>query len=95
MDVWDQELRHFKRGAEIAAVDSNNMPFKDFSFDSKGALLAYKGAPGHWDAILRRIRGPTLRLKAIQDYNQARSEVQKLMNMQNAERRMLQNWARK
>lgn len=88
-------MRYFKRGAEIAAVDSKNMPLKDFSFDSNGALVAYDGAPGHWDDMVRRIRNPVLRLKAIQDFNQARSEVRKLMDMQNAERRFLKNWDRK
>ena len=95
VDVWDQQLRYFKRGADIAAVDSKNMPFKDYNFDSNGNLLSYKGVRGNWDATLERIKDPTLRVKAIQDFNQARSEVQKLMEMQNAERKVLKNWDRK
>ena len=95
VDVWDQGLRYFRRGADIAAVDTLNKPLKDFSFDSNGNFLSYAGSSGPWDNVLAGITDPALRLKAIQDYSYARSQVLKLMDMQNAERRYGKPWDRK
>ena len=91
VDVWDQQLRYFK-GAETAAVDSKNMPLKDFSFDSNGALVSYAGTPGSWSDILAGLQDPALRFKVVQGYYNTRYEVQKLIDLQNVERKYVKNW---
>ncbi|KAL9135510.1 MAG: hypothetical protein Q9175_003296 [Cornicularia normoerica] len=88
-NVWSQRLRYFK-GAETAAVDSQNKPLNDWNFDGNGDLVDYQGKTAS-DIRKGNLPKGVDRNKLEQGFVHMRAEIEMLEDMEDVERARISN----